>query len=58
MLYDTDREDLKVKVYSGLYVNEAGDIDDDNNDNAEELVSITNMFMYWKFALKIQVVLS
>lgn len=27
-LYDTDREDLKVKVYSGLYVNEASDLDD------------------------------
>jgi hypothetical protein len=28
----------KVKVYSGLYVNEASDIDDDNADDAEELV--------------------
>jgi len=37
VLYDTDREDLKVKVYSGLYVNEASDIDDDNADDAEEL---------------------
>jgi hypothetical protein len=27
-LYDTDREDFKVKVYSGLYVNEANDLDD------------------------------
>jgi hypothetical protein len=26
-----------VKVYSGLYVNEASDLDDDNNDDAEEL---------------------
>ena len=42
MLYDTDREDLKVKVYSGLYVNEASDLDDDNNDDAEELVRIKN----------------
>ena len=32
-LYDTNREDLKVKVYSGLYVNEASDIDDDNSDD-------------------------
>jgi hypothetical protein len=39
VLYDTDREDLKVKVYSGLYVNEASDIDDDNLDDAEELVN-------------------
>ena len=40
-LYDTNREDLKVKVYSGLYVNEASDIDDDNSDDAEELVIVT-----------------
>merc|ERR1719384_22672 len=32
-LYDTDREDLKVKVYSGLYVNEASDLDDAFLDN-------------------------
>jgi hypothetical protein len=29
LLYDTDREDLKVKVYRGLYVSEASDLDDD-----------------------------
>jgi hypothetical protein len=29
-----------VKVYSGLYVNEASDIDDDNADDAEELVTL------------------
>jgi hypothetical protein len=28
LLYDTDREDLKVKVYRGLYVSEANDLDD------------------------------
>ena len=28
LLYDTDREDLKVKVYRGLYVSEASDFDD------------------------------
>jgi len=28
LLYDTDREDLKVKVYRGLYVSEADDLDD------------------------------
>ena len=41
-LYDTDREDLKVKVYSGLYVNEASDLDDAFLDNGEvptEIVS-------------------
>ena len=38
VLYDTDREDLKVKVYSGLYVNEAGDIDDDNADDDDDKV--------------------
>lgn len=30
VLYDTDREDLKVKVYSGLYVNEASDLEEDS----------------------------
>ena len=42
-LYDTDREDLKVKVYSGLYVNEASDLDDAFLDGGEvptEIVSI------------------
>jgi len=28
LLYDTDRNDLKVKVYRGLYVSEANDLDD------------------------------
>jgi len=28
LLYDTNREDLKVKVYRGLYVSEANDFDD------------------------------
>ena len=44
VLYDTDREDLKVKVYSGLYVNEASDLDDDSLDDAEELVKIKSYF--------------
>ena len=41
-LYDTDREDLKVKVYSGLYVNEAEDLDDSflDSDIAQEIVSL------------------
>ena len=41
-LYDTDREDLKVKVYSGLYVNEASDLDDAflDSDVPTEIVSI------------------
>jgi len=40
-LYDTDREDLKVKVYSGLYVNEAEDLDDSfaDSDIAQEISS-------------------
>ncbi len=38
LLYDTDREDLKVKVYSGLYVNEASDLEDDFDNGVEELV--------------------
>jgi hypothetical protein len=40
-LYDSDREDLKVKVYSGLYVNEASDLDDElqDGDIADEIVS-------------------
>ena len=40
-LYDTDREDLKVKVYSGLYVNEANDLDDAflDSDVPTEIVS-------------------
>ena len=41
-LYDPDREDLRVKVYSGLYVNEATDLDDDlgsSEDYDSELVS-------------------
>ena len=43
-LYDTDREDLKVKVYSGLYVNEAEDLDDSflDSDIAQEIVSYKN----------------
>jgi len=40
LLYDTDREDLKVKVYSGLYVNEASDLEDDFENGVEELVSL------------------
>ena len=41
-MYDTDREDLKVKVYSGLYVNEASDLDDAflDSDVPTEIVSI------------------
>ena len=44
-LYDTDREDLKVKVYSGLYVNEASDLDDAFLDNEvpTEIVSEINV---------------
>ena len=42
-LYDPDREELRVKVYSGLYVNEATDLDDDlgagGDDYADEIVS-------------------
>ena len=42
-LYDPDREELRVKVYSGLYVNEATDLDDDlgGDDYADEIVSST-----------------
>jgi len=40
LLYDPDREDLKVKVFSGLYVNEATDLDDPvDNDIPEEIHS-------------------
>ena len=41
LLYDDDREDLKVKVYSGLYVNEATDLEDDfvEDDVADQIVS-------------------
>jgi len=42
-LYDPDREDLRVKVYSGLYVNEATDLDDDlgsSDDYDSELHSV------------------
>lgn len=41
-LYDTDREDLKVKVYSGLYVNEASDLDDAFLDNGEVPTEISS----------------
>lgn len=39
-LYDPNQEDLAIKVYSGLYVNEANDLDDDliDDDIAEEIV--------------------
>ena len=41
-IYDDDRENLKVKVFSGLYVNEAtGDdefFDDEEDDIADEIV--------------------
>jgi len=41
-LYDPDREELRVKVYSGLYVNEATDLDDDlgRDDYADEIHSV------------------
>jgi hypothetical protein len=41
LLYDENREDLKVKVYSGLYVNEATDLDGDlaRDDVADEISS-------------------
>jgi len=44
-LYDTNREDLKVKVYSGLHVNEAGPSEDDLEDNSLELVMISEMYV-------------
>ena len=50
-LYDPDREELRVKVYSGLYVNEATDLDDDlgagGDDYADEIVSITTNLECW-----------
>ena len=48
-LYDTDREDLKVKVYSGLYVNEAEDLDDSfaDSDIAQEIVSSYSSTLFW-----------
>ena len=42
LLYDTDRNDLKVKVYRGLYVSEANDLDDafiDEDVSRTEVVS-------------------
>jgi hypothetical protein len=51
VLYDTDREDLKVKVYSGLYVNEASDLDDDSLDDAEELVKLQKYILSLCFIL-------
>ena len=42
LLYDADRrEELKVKVYTGLYVNEASDLDDEafEDDVADEISS-------------------
>jgi len=60
-LYDTDREDLKVKVYSGLYVNEANDLDDDylGSDLAEEIVSFDsdNLIIRFYNAFSIQIVI-
>jgi hypothetical protein len=44
VLYDTDREDLKVKVYSGLYVNEASDLDEDFDNEAKEQVCLILSF--------------
>ena len=44
LLYDTDRNDLKVKVYRGLYVSEANDLDDafiDEDVSRTEVVSDT-----------------
>ena len=45
LLYDTDREDLKVKVYRGLYVSEASDFDDAfiDDETPTEVVS----FLYY-----------
>ena len=42
-IYDDDRENLKVKVFSGLYVNEATDEDEffEDDDIADEIVSAT-----------------
>lgn len=42
VLYDPDREDLKVKVFSGLYVNEASEFDEEDflDDNiADEIAA-------------------
>ena len=54
LLYDTDREDLKVKVYRGLYVSEANDLDDAfiDEDVPTEVVSTT--FCYKRKSNKCQ----
>ena len=45
LLYDTDREDLKVKVYRGLYVSEASDFDDAfiDDETPTEVVSFLDL---------------
>ena len=50
LLYDTDREDLKVKVYRGLYVSEANDLDDAfiDEDVPTEVVSTYFCFVIQK----------
>lgn len=63
-MYDTDREDLKVKVYSGLYVNEASDLDDAflDSDVPTEIVSIPSHLAvnkcFWEIYIKSIVVMN
>ena len=51
LLYDADRDDLRVKVYSGLYVNEATDLDDEllDDDIADEIVSFCFCCLHSRF---------
>lgn len=46
VLYDTDREDLKVKVYSGLYVNEASDLEEGFDNEAREQVCMNGIHIW------------
>ena len=43
-IYDDDRENLKVKVFSGLYVNEATDEDDALTRFGGDAVNLTLFF--------------
>ena len=57
LLYDTDREDLKVKVYRGLYVSEASDFDDAfiDDETPTEVVSFLIDMLYINVRLNLDI---
>jgi len=46
ILYDPDREEIKVKVYSGLYVNEVDSFDEGPRVYPEEVVRLSMVIFF------------